>query len=151
MPRSIISITDGSLKLADDELGLATGDAFECQVTDASIQAVPVTETVPATWCEGESSIPGKSGWQIVINWLQDWRDSAGGLSGYAFTNEAALKWFEMKLDQADTEPVATGQCYIAAGNYGGAANTPLPATATWPLAAKPTITLPTAAATEAA
>jgi hypothetical protein len=48
-----------------------------------------------------------------------------------------------MKHDKDDTTPVATGQCYIAAGNYGGAANTPLPATATWPLAAKPDITLP--------
>ena len=148
MPRSVIVISNGSLKLADDEAGLATAtDSYECQVIEAAINAAPNLSTVPATWCEGESQSPGKTGWELAITWLQDWRDPGGGLSGYAFVNDTLPKWFELKFDKADTTPVATGQAYVVAGSFGGASPDPLQASSTWPLLAKPDITMPAVAA----
>lgn len=146
---TVILITDGSLKLADDEAGLALGEAFECQVTEAAINAVPNLTTVPATFCSGEAQAPAATGWALALSWLQDWTAPGGGLSGYAFTNDTVEKWFELKLDKDDTTPVATGQVRLVAGAFGGAAGTPLPASAEWPLSAKPDITLaaPVAAA----
>jgi hypothetical protein len=147
---TVILITDGSLKLADTEAGLATGTAFECQVTEAAINAVPNLTTVPATFCSGEAQAPAATGWSLAIAWLQDWTAPGGGLSGYAFTNDTAEKWFELKIDKDDLTPVATGPLRIVAGAFGGAAGTPLPATAEWPLSAKPAITLPTPVAAAA-
>ena len=145
MATSVITITDGSLVLADTEVGLASGDGFECQVTSAAINAVPNLETVPATFCSAESQSPAATGWTLAVAWLQDWRSPAGGLSGYTFTNDTLEKWFELKLDKDDITAIATGQVRIVAGAYGGAAGTPLPAEAEWPLAAKPDIPLPAA------
>ena len=147
---TVILITDGSLKLADDEAGLALGEAFECQVTEAAINAVPNLTTVPATFCSGEAQAPAATGWALALSWLQDWTAPSGGLSGYAFTNDTEQKWFELKLDKDDLTPVATGQVRLVAGAFGGAAGTPLPASAEWPLSAKPTITMPAAAGLEA-
>jgi hypothetical protein len=148
---TIIVITDGSLKLAESEAGLDTGEAFTCQVTSAAINATPNLQTVPATFCAPESQAPAATGYELVASWLQDWRDPGGGLSGYTFTNDTLTKWFELKLDAADVTPVATGQVRLVAGAFGGDAGVPLPATATWPLAGKPTITMaPDAAATQA-
>jgi len=140
---TVILITDGSLKLADTEAGLDLGEAFECQVTEARIDVTPNLTTVPATFCAGESQAPAASGWVLAVAWLQDWTAPGGGLSGYAFTNDTVEKWFELKLDKDDTDAVATGQVRLVAGAYGGPAGTPLPASAEWPLAAKPDIPLP--------
>ena len=145
MPRSVIVITDGSLKLADSQAGLTTGTAFECQVIEAAVNATPNMQTVPATWCAGESQSAGATGWELAVTWLQDWRSPTGGLSGYAYTNDAQAKWFELKLDKDDTTPVATGQAYVVAGAFGGAAGVPAQASATWPCLAKPSVTLPSA------
>ena len=139
---TVIVITDGSLKLADDEAGLTLGESFECQVTEASINAVPNLETVPATFCAAETQAPSATGWTLAVSWLQDWTAPGGGLSGYTFTNDTAEKWFELKLDKDDLTPVATGQVRLVAGAFGGAAGIPLPATAEWPCSAKPDITM---------
>lgn len=141
---TVITITNGLVKFADDEASLATGEAFECQVTEASINATPNLQTVPATWCSPESQSPAATGFELAITWLQDWTAADGGLSMYAFENDTKTKWFSMQLDVDDDTTVATGQVRVVAGSYGGAAGTPLTATATWPLAAKPTITVPT-------
>lgn len=140
---TVITITNGVVTFADDEAGLATGEGFECQVTEASINATPNLQTVPATWCAPESQAPAATGFELAITWLQDWTAEGGGLSMYAFTNDTLTKWFSLKLDATDTTTVAEGQVRVVAGSYGGAAGTPLTATATWPLAAKPTITVP--------
>jgi hypothetical protein len=140
---TVITITDGLVKFADDEAGLTTGEAFECQVTEASINATPNLQTVPATWCAPESQAPAATGYELAITWLQDWTAPGGGLSMYAFENDTNTKWFSMQLDKDDETTVATGTVRVVAGSYGGAAGTPLTATATWPLAAKPTITVP--------
>lgn len=140
---TVITITDGVIKFADDEAGLTTGLAFECQVTEASINATPNLQTVPATWCAPESQAPAATGYELAITWLQDWTAPGGGLSMWAFTNDTATKWFSMQLDRDDLTTVATGQVRVVAGSYGGAAGTPVTATATWPLAAKPSIEVP--------
>jgi len=139
---TVIVITDGSLKLADDEAGLVSGEEFECQVTEASINAVPNLETVPATFCSPEAQAPAATGYTLAVTWLQDWTDPGGGLSGYAYTNDTELKWFELKLDKDDVTPVATGQVRLVAGSFGGAAGIPLPASAEWPCQGKPDITM---------
>jgi hypothetical protein len=143
---SVIVVTDGSLTLADDPAGLLTGDSYECQVTTCAIGATPNLQTVPATWCAPETQVPAATGYELTVEWLQDWRDPAGGLSGYAYTNDTLEKAFELKLDKDDTTPVATGLVRIVAGGYGGAAGVPLAATAVWPIQGKPTITMPAAA-----
>jgi|SRR5215510_384025 len=140
---TVITITDGLVKFADDEASLTTGAEFECQVTEASINATPNLQTVPATWCAPESQTPAATGYELAITWLQDWTAPGGGLSMWAFENDTATKWFSMQLDKDDDTVVATGQVRVVAGSYGGAAGTPLTATATWPLAAKPTIVVP--------
>jgi hypothetical protein len=139
MSRTVITIVNAHLILADDELGLATGDDFQCQVSSAAVNAVANTQTVPATFCEAESSAPSATGWELALTWLQDWT-IAGGLSEYAFNNDTQLKWFSLSLDDT-TAPLVTGQCYVVAGAYGGDAGVPLTATATWPLGGKPTLT----------
>jgi hypothetical protein len=141
---TVITITDGVLILADDEAGLVSGLGFECQVTEAAINATPNLQTVPATWCAPESQAPAATGYELAITWLQDWTAPGGGLSMYAFENDTLTKYFSMQLDADIATTVATGTVRLVAGSYGGAAGTPLTATATWPLAEKPEITVPT-------
>ena len=142
---TVITITNGKLTLADTQADLvAGGESFECQVTEASINATPNLQTVPATFCEPESQAPAATGYELAITWLQDWTLAAGGLSMYAFENDTKTKWFSLTLEGAN-DPVATGQVRLVAGSFGGPAGTPLTATATWPLAGKPNITPGTA------
>ena len=138
---TVIVITDGTLTLADTQAGLVTGLGFECQVSEAAINATPNLQTVPATFCEPESQSPAATGYELAITWLQDWTVPGGGLSNYAFLHDAETKWFSLTLDQGLT-PVAEGEVRLVAGSFGGAAGTPLTATATWPLASKPSITV---------
>jgi hypothetical protein len=148
---TVIVITNGTLTLADTEAGLDLGVAFECQVSEAAINATPNLQTVPATFCEPESQSPAATGYELAITWLQDWTVPGGGLSNYAFVNDAQTKWFALTLDDQLT-PIATGQVRLVAGSFGGAAGTPLTATATWPLASKPVIDVaPIAAADDQA
>lgn len=124
--------------------GTGTGKAFECQVTSAAINAVPNLQTVPATFCAGETQAPAPTGWELAITWLQDWTAAAGaGLSFYAFDNDTLTKYFSLTLI-GSTAPIATGQVRIVAGSYGGDAATPLVASAVWPCLAKPAISKPT-------
>jgi hypothetical protein len=142
---SIINIKDCSVIFADDEAGLtATTPAptdFKCQVNSAEIQAQPKLQTVPATFCNPESQMPSATGWQLVITFLQDW-GATESLSQYLFDNDAELKWFMLSPTDVtlDDVPSATGQCWIVAGQYLGAAGAPVNATSTMPVPAKPTI-----------
>lgn len=143
MSRTVIQLNGATLKLADTSVALATAqDVYSCQVTSAAINANSNSQTVPATFCEGESDMPAPTGFELALSWLQDWTDSAGGLSGYAFENDTLPKWFELSLDGGATV-VASGQAYVVAGAFGGDAGTPLVTDAVWPLLAKPTITMP--------
>ena len=146
MALTLIPINAPIFKLADTEAGLAAGDAYECQLTSAEIASTPNMKDVPATGCAGASQVPGLSSWALNLAWLQDWTAPAGGLSGYAYENEAKSKWFSLTLDKDVPEVVATGQCWVVSGSYGGPiGGDPAPATATWPCLTKPDITYPVA------
>jgi hypothetical protein len=80
---------------------------------------------------------------------LQDWTDSAGGLSGFAYTHDTEPKWFSLSLNDATT-PLATGQAYVVAGSYGGEVGAPLTTDVVWPCLDKPDITMPTTVAAAA-
>jgi hypothetical protein len=144
MALTLIPINAPVFKLADSEAALTTGVAYECQLTSCEIASTPNMKDVPATGCAGASQTPGLSSWALNLNWLQDWTAPGGGLSGYAYTNETAEKWFSLQLDANVATTVATGHCWVISGSYGGAiGGDPAPATAVWPCLEKPDITFP--------
>lgn len=146
---TVIVITNGTLTLADSQAELTSSPLnFECQVTEAAINATPNLQTVPATFCEPESQSPAATGYELAVTWLQDWTAPGGGLSNYVFVNDTLTKWFRLSLDTGET--IAEGQVRLVAGAFGGAAGTPLTASATWPCASKPTITVPAGGAGDA-
>ena len=150
---NLINIKNCSVIFADTQAGLATGTPidYKCQVSSAAIQAQPKLQTVPATFCNPESQMPSATGWQLVLTFLQDWGAAPNSLSQYLFNNDAALKWFLLKPIDVTLAavPGAQGQCWIVAGEYLGAAGTPVPATSTMPVPAKP-ILVPAVVATGA-
>jgi len=155
MARTLLILTNPTLRVADTEAGLLTGEAFECQITSAVLTPQPTTQTIPATGCAPATQSPGKTGYNLDLAWLQDWNAPGGGLSGYAFQHDGDSKWFELVPDKnATTEKVtATGQAYVVAGGLGGTFGDGSAAatTATWPCLDKPTIDVPAPAPLEAA
>jgi len=147
MAQTVIVITNANVQFADDATGIATAPDFQCQVISAAINANPNLQTVPATFCSGETQVPGQTGFELALTWLQDWTATAG-LSEFAWDNDAAEKYFSISLDDAVGSPIATGVCRVVAGAFGGDAGTPLQATATWPIIGKPDIGVSTVAAT---
>lgn len=151
MSRTVITLNNPILKLADDEAGLAAStEVFECQLTSAVITANPVFNTIPATGCAPASQSPGKTGYQLDLAWLQDWTAPGGGLSGYAMENDGLKKWFSFTLDSVGAPAVvATGEVFVVAGGFGGTFGDGSAAatTATWPCVDTPTITPATLAA----
>src|SRR4029450_9441003 len=121
MPRTIIPFNNPKLTVADTELGLATGVAYECQLTSAMIVCTPTFTQVPQTGCAPPTQAPGRSSWQLQLAFLQDWTASGGGLSGWMLENETLETWFELSVDIVGFPTVkATGQAYVTAGSYGG-------------------------------
>lgn len=139
MSQTVMVIKDCSVKFAAVEADLATtAPDFTCQVTSLAITANPNLQTVPATFCQAESQAPAATGWQMDLTWLQDWSVATNGMSEFMFDNDAVKMFFEVTPN--DPEAVGmTGECWIVAGNYLGDAGTPLTASATFPLLAKPT------------
>lgn len=147
MPRTLLVLTNPKFRVADTEAGLSAGDAYECQLTSAVITANPVFNTIPATGCAPATQSPGKTGYQLDLAWLQDWNAPGGGLSGYAFNNDALPKWFQLIPDNVGAPTVkAEGQCYVVSGGFGGVMGDGSAAatTSTWPLLDKPVITTAT-------
>ena len=143
MAQTVIVITNAHVKFAAVEADLTTtAPDYQCQVVEAAINANPNLQTVPATFCSGETQVPGQTGFELALNWLQDWTADGGGLSFFAYTNDAAEMFFSLTLDTG-TEPIATGVCRVVAGAFGGAAGTPLQTSATWPIIGKPEIIVP--------
>lgn len=148
MARTTMIFNNPTLKVATTQAGLSTGVAVECQITSALVQAQPVYVTIPATGCSGASQSPGLTGWQLVLNWLQDWTNPADeSLSQFAFANDGQQVAFELTPNAADTTTKIVGDAYCAAGDFGGTFGDGSAgvATATWPLLAKPTVTAPAA------
>lgn len=150
MARTIVVLNHPVLKVAATQAGLASGTAYECQITAATITANPQFNTIPATGCAPSVQSPGLTQYQLDLAWLQDWTASpAGGLSGYALANDGKAVWFSLALDSVGAPTVvATGQAYVTPGAYGGTFGdgSAAAATATWPMLDKPTVVTPTTA-----
>ena len=143
MARTAIIMNNPTLKLATTQAGLAAGTAYECQLTQAIINAVPNFNTIPATGCAPATQSPGRTGWEMQVDWLQDWVAApGGGLSGFAYANDTKPMWFELIVDTAFPTVKATGQVYLVSGSYGGTVGdgSALAASATWPCLDKPVI-----------
>jgi hypothetical protein len=144
MARTVIVLNNPIVKLADTEVGLTSGTAFECQITSAALTASPNYQTIPPTGCAPQSQSPGKTSWSFDVAWLQDWTaPSASSLSQYALANDGQPKWFEFTADSVGAPTVkATGQCYVVAGSYGGTFGDGSAATsqASWPCLDTPDI-----------
>ena len=146
MPRTVIPLTNPIFKVADTEAGLTGGQAYECQLTSAVITASANFTTIPPTGCAPAAQSPGQTSWALDLAWLQDWTASGGGLSFYAYENDAQPVWFSLALDSVGAPTVvATGQAYVTAGSFGGTFGdgSPAAATAQWPCLDKPTIIAP--------
>lgn len=143
MARIALILNNPILKVADTELGLATGQAVECQVTSFVVKGTPNYSTIPATGCAGATQSPGLTSFAAELAWLQDW--GTDGLSYFAFTNDGSAAWVEFTPDSATATEKLTGQVYVAAGDYGGTFGdgSAAVATATWPFIDKPTIPAP--------
>jgi hypothetical protein len=150
MPRTVMVFNAPTLKVATTELGLATGQTVECQVTSARVTVAPVYNEIPATGCSGASQSPGLSGYALELAWLDDWTVAApGGLSYFAWANDGKEVWFELQPDAADATQKITGHAYAAAGGYGGTFGdgSAATSTATWPCVEKPDVPAPVVAA----
>jgi len=150
MARTVMIFNNPTLKVADTELGLATGTAVECQVTSARVTVAPVYNEIPATGCSGASQSPGLSGYALDLAWLDDW--TVDGLSQFAWQNDGKEVWFELTPDTAVAAQKITGHAYASAGGYGGTFGDGSAAvsTATWPCVEKPVVPAPVVAAAEA-
>lgn len=135
---TVITILSGRLRVG---LVQTTLTAFDCQVVEATLTANPKLNTVPATFCAPESQAPASTGYQLDLNFLQDWSDP-DGVCWFAFENDAALVYWELALDDAaapdDADVTMHGTAYAVALGFGGAAGAPLQSTSTWPVIGKP-------------
>lgn len=131
--------------VADDEAGLATGDAYECQLTVATLDPTVTFATIPANGCQGAIQSPSAASWTLNVTWLQDWSAAGGGLSGWAWTNRLLQKWFKLVPDKNDVTVAASGQFFVAPGTFGGTFGDGSAgiATAAWNLIGDPILTLP--------
>ena len=145
MARQVLILNNPTVKLADTQAGLdAAAETFECQINSLAITSVPVYNTIPATGCAGASQSPGRTGYQLDIVYLQDWTAGADSLSQYAFDNDGQRKWYRFNADTVEAPDLqAEGECYIAAGSYGGTFGdgSAAQSTSTWPCVDKPAIT----------
>lgn len=152
MPRTVMVFNSPTLKVADTQANLATGDAYECQVTSAVIATNVSFNTIPATGCAGASQSPGAPGYQLDIAWLQDWSAPGGGLSGWAWANKTKPMWVQIIPNAADATVKAEGEVYVVPGQFGGTFGdgSAGPANATWPFVGEPDITPAVVVASEA-
>lgn len=137
-----------TVKVALTEAELTTAPAMECQITSAMLEPQPVYATIPATGCAGASQSPGITGYNLVLNWLQDWTKPADeSLSRFAWDHDGEAVWVQVLPDSTDTTVEMTGQFYATSGGFGATFGDGSAAAtqATWPAVSKPTITSPAA------
>jgi hypothetical protein len=150
MSKHVFKIENGSfgLTLVDPEVTdactavIADFDAFTCQITNGALTASPnvTQETVPATWCDPEESVPqvGATSYSLELSYLQD-PDLVDGLSRFLFEHDADLAWFFMGLS-GDNPPKAVGTVRLTSGQIGGEGRVTLTADATLPCDGKPIV-----------
>ena len=157
MSRHIFKIEDGDFGLTVTDPAITDPCAatispkftdFTCQITSGALTASPnvTQETVPATWCDPEESIPqvGKTSYSLELSFLQD-PDVVAGLSRFLFEHDTEEAWFFMGLNGGNP-PKAVGNCRLVSGTIGGEARITLTATATLPVDGKPMVCFGTTA-----
>ena len=137
---TVMTIISGSLSVGPVGGPLV---AYDCQVVSAALIPQPRLQTVAATFCAGEAQAPGATGWQLDVRVLQDWSADATSFTWWSIDHDAELCDFELVLDTGVVAPgddavTMNGQAYVVAFQFGGDAGTPLEATQTWPMPAKP-------------
>jgi hypothetical protein len=148
MAREVMVWNKPTVVFATTEAGLTDGTAGECQITSASLEPQPVYATIPATGCAGASQSPGLTGYNLVLNWLQDWTKPADeSLSRFAWDNDGLPVWVEVTPNVDDPTVSMTGQFFATSGGFGGTFGDGSAAatTATWPAVSKPDIVSPAA------
>lgn len=135
--------------VADTQAGLDTGDAFECQITVAQFTSSVTMATTPSTGCTGPGQSPSGATWSLHLEWLEDWTEPGGGLSGYAFTNgdPSTRKWVRLQPDKDDATVQADAEVWVTPGQIGGTFGdgSASVSRADWPLIGKPDMTFPAA------
>lgn len=145
MAVTTIVYTFPTFTVADTEAGLAAGDAYECQITAATLDPTVNFATIPATGCQGPSQSPSTAAWVLNLAWLQDWSAPGGGLSGYALENMMMRRWFKLVPDKNDVTVSAIGEVWISPGAFGGTFGdgSAGAATAAWQVIGTPTFAMP--------
>ena len=133
--------------LADYEAG---SDAWRCQVTSGMLtpSADTTTQDVPSTFCANGRTVPTplQSTWTLDIEMLQDPHAPstsvpvAMGLAEFTYRHDAEEVYFLLGLNGTDLPPRAIGRVRMSPTAFGGAARTPLTATASWPVTQWPDI-----------
>jgi hypothetical protein len=121
---------------------------WRCQVTSGLLtpSADTTTQDVPATFCANGRTIPTplQSTYTLDVEMLQD--PQAGptaptmGLAEYTYLHDAEEVYFLLGLNGTDDPPRAIGRVRMSPLAFGGAARTPLTATASWPVTQWPDI-----------
>ena len=117
---------------------------ISCQVVNFKLQPENTLNERAGTYCAADLSVPAKAAWKLQFTYLQDWRVT-GGLSQFLLLNDAVLVDFSFHPDDP-LVPVATGQVYVTAGAFGGAAAETWEDTGEWSVEGTPVFTAPVVA-----
>ena len=137
-------VTEVTATLADYE---ADSAFWSCQVTSGTLTptADSTTTELRATFCSNGRTVPTplQSTWTLDVDLLQD--PHAGptaptmGLAEYTYLHDAQEVYFLLGLN-GDLAPRAVGRVRLSPTAFGGAARTPLTASASWPVTQWPSI-----------
>ena len=149
-------VDSAAADLAAYDLGSAS---WRCQVTSGTLTptADNTTQDVPSTFCVNGRTIPTpkQSTWTLDVEMLQDPQapssataPAAMGLAEFTYRHDAQEVYFLLGLNGDGQPPQAIGRVRMSPTAFGGAARTPLTATASWPVTQWPDIAwgLPTGA-----
>ena len=136
----------GAVTMADYETGSAS---WRCQVTSGIL--TPTADTTvqnrPPTFCVNGATIPTplQSTWALDVEMLQDPQapstaPTTMGLAEFTYRHDAEEVYFLLGLNGTDLPPRAIGRVRMSPTAFGGAARTPLTATASWPVTQWPDI-----------
>jgi hypothetical protein len=136
--------TEATVTMADYDTG---SDTWRCQVTSGMLTptADTTTQDVPSTFCVNGRTIPTpkQSTWTLDVEMLQDPQvgpSPAIGLAEFTYLHDAQEVYFLLGLNGTDLPPRAIGRVRMSPTAFGGAARTPLTATASWPVTQWPDI-----------
>ncbi len=134
--------------IADYDAG---SEAWRCQVTSGMLTptADSTTQDVPSTFCVNGRTIPTpkQSTWTLDVEMLQDPQAPSSttptvamGLAEFTYRHDSQEVYFLLGLNGDAAPPQAIGRVRMSPTAFGGAARTPLTATASWPVSQWPDI-----------